>query len=161
MHTFICRQGLITYNWAVTEVASIQCGLMIFSTNMVTALTLSCMLSTQMDKITYPPLWRHSWKTVQNKDIVARPKWKRREFPTICFQSQLSSIIFTGFMAFWSLTKKNFLCNFLKFSMHERVKTHSIKSGIRTHAYRSRLRPERSALDHSAILTVAWHDRFI
>ena len=112
MHTFICRQGLITYNWAVTEVASIQCGLMIFSTNMVTALTLSCMLSTQMDKIPYPPLWRHSWKTVQNKDIVARPKWKRREFPTICFQSQLSSIIFTGFMALWSLTKKNFFAIF-------------------------------------------------
>ena len=41
MHTFICRQGLITYNWAVTEVASIQCGLMIFSTNMVTALKLT------------------------------------------------------------------------------------------------------------------------
>ena len=29
-----------------------------------------------------------------------------------------------------------------------------VRSGIRTHAYRSRLRPERSALDHSAILTV-------
>ena len=28
-----------------------------------------------------------------------------------------------------------------------------VKSGIRTHAYDSRLRPERSALDHSAILT--------
>ena len=35
-----------------------------------------------------------------------------------------------------------------------RLKTHSVRSGIRTHAYRSRLRPERSALDHSAILTV-------
>ena len=29
-----------------------------------------------------------------------------------------------------------------------------VRSGIRTHAYISRLRPERSALDHSAILTV-------
>ena len=38
--------------------------------------------------------------------------------------------------------------------MHERVKTHSVKSGIRTDAYRGRLRPERSALDHSAILTM-------
>ena len=30
-----------------------------------------------------------------------------------------------------------------------------VRSGIRTHAYRCRLRPERSALDHSAILTIA------
>ena len=29
-----------------------------------------------------------------------------------------------------------------------------VRSGIRTHAWRTRLRPERSALDHSAILTV-------
>ena len=29
-----------------------------------------------------------------------------------------------------------------------------VRSGIRTHAYRCRLRPERSALDHSAILTI-------
>ena len=29
----------------------------------------------------------------------------------------------------------------------------NVRSGIRTHAYISRLRPERSALDHSAILT--------
>ena len=29
-----------------------------------------------------------------------------------------------------------------------------VRSGIRTHAPRKRLRPERSALDHSAILTV-------
>ena len=29
----------------------------------------------------------------------------------------------------------------------------SVRSGIRTHAYKSRLRPERSALDRSAILT--------
>ena len=28
-----------------------------------------------------------------------------------------------------------------------------VRSGIRTHAYKSRLRPERSALDRSAILT--------
>ena len=32
-------------------------------------------------------------------------------------------------------------------------KKRSVRSGIRTHAYRSRLRPERSALDRSAILT--------
>ena len=30
-----------------------------------------------------------------------------------------------------------------------------VRSGIRTHAHRSGLRPERSALDHSAILTYA------
>ena len=30
--------------------------------------------------------------------------------------------------------------------------TITVRSGIRTHAYESRLRPERSALDHSAIL---------
>ena len=29
----------------------------------------------------------------------------------------------------------------------------TVRSGIRTHAYKSRLRPERSALDRSAILT--------
>ena len=33
-------------------------------------------------------------------------------------------------------------------------KLKSVRSGIRTHAYKSRLRPERSALDHSAILTL-------
>ena len=32
-----------------------------------------------------------------------------------------------------------------------------VRSGIRTHAWRTRLRPERSALDHSAILT--WWQR--
>ena len=30
-----------------------------------------------------------------------------------------------------------------------------VRSGIRTHAWKTRLRPERSALDRSAILT--WH----
>ena len=29
-----------------------------------------------------------------------------------------------------------------------------VRSGIRTHAFRRRLRPERSALDRSAILTI-------
>ena len=33
------------------------------------------------------------------------------------------------------------------------AKSPCVRSGIRTHAYISRLRPERSALDHSAILT--------
>ena len=33
-----------------------------------------------------------------------------------------------------------------------------VRSGIRTHAYKSRLRPERSALDHSAILTPQPHN---
>ena len=32
-------------------------------------------------------------------------------------------------------------------------KINYVRSGIRTHAYISRLRPERSSLDHSAILT--------
>ena len=31
-----------------------------------------------------------------------------------------------------------------------------VRSGIRTHAYKSRLRPERSALDRSAILTTIY-----
>ena len=31
-----------------------------------------------------------------------------------------------------------------------------VRSGIRTHIYKSRLRPERSALDRSAILTCTW-----
>ena len=35
----------------------------------------------------------------------------------------------------------------------EEKKKIDVRSGIRTHAYRSRLRPERSALDRSAILT--------
>ena len=30
-----------------------------------------------------------------------------------------------------------------------------VRSGIRTHAYSCRMRPERSALDHSAILTMS------
>ena len=33
-------------------------------------------------------------------------------------------------------------------------KSSNVRSGIRTHAYKSRLRPERSALDHSAIFAV-------
>ena len=33
------------------------------------------------------------------------------------------------------------------------AKSPCVRSGIRTHAYICRLRPERSALDHSAILT--------
>ena len=36
--------------------------------------------------------------------------------------------------------------------MKEKKKNY-VRSGIRTHAYKSRLRPERSALDRSAILT--------
>ena len=36
------------------------------------------------------------------------------------------------------------------FFLHQKC---SVSSGIRTHAYRSGLRPERSALDHSTILT--------
>ena len=34
-----------------------------------------------------------------------------------------------------------------------------VRSGIWTHAYKSRLRPERSALDHSAILTCFAHGK--
>ena len=36
------------------------------------------------------------------------------------------------------------------FFLHQKF---SVRSGIRTNAHRSGLRPERSALDHSAILT--------
>ena len=36
------------------------------------------------------------------------------------------------------------------FFLHQKF---SVRSGIRAHAHRSGLRPERSALDHSAILT--------
>ena len=38
----------------------------------------------------------------------------------------------------------------LNFFMREKI---FVRSGIRTHAHRSGLRPERSALDRSAILT--------
>ena len=34
------------------------------------------------------------------------------------------------------------------------ISKHVVRSGIRTHAHRSGLRPERSALDRSAILTM-------
>ena len=34
-----------------------------------------------------------------------------------------------------------------------KTKTIGVRSGIRTHAWKPRLRPERSALDRSAILT--------
>jgi hypothetical protein len=39
-------------------------------------------------------------------------------------------------------------------SMNKKLKK-CVRSGIRTHAWRTRLRPERSALDRSAILTSA------
>ena len=39
------------------------------------------------------------------------------------------------------------------------VKKYFVRSGIRTHAHRSGLRPERSALDRSAILTLYKTDR--
>ena len=44
-------------------------------------------------------------------------------------------------------------CVIALMQMGKRKKRKFVRSGIRTHAYRSRLRPERSALDHSAILT--------
>ena len=37
--------------------------------------------------------------------------------------------------------------------MYSRKQKYFVRSGIRTHAHRSGLRPERSALDLSAILT--------
>ena len=36
-----------------------------------------------------------------------------------------------------------------------------VRSGIRTHAYKSRLRPERSALDRSAILTSVYQPKMM
>ena len=39
--------------------------------------------------------------------------------------------------------------------MYVLISKHVVRSGIRTHAHRSGLRPERSALDLSAILTRA------
>ena len=45
-------------------------------------------------------------------------------------------------------------CNrYYKTSVKNEGKKLFVRSGIRTHAYKSRLRPERSALDRSAILT--------
>ena len=38
--------------------------------------------------------------------------------------------------------------------MYVLISKHVVRSGIRTHAHRSGLRPERSALDRSAILTM-------
>ena len=40
-------------------------------------------------------------------------------------------------------------------------KIECVRSGIRTHAYKSRLRPERSALDRSAILTTYLNEKFV
>ena len=41
----------------------------------------------------------------------------------------------------------------LQVNFSEKEKNVIVRSGIRTHAWRTRLRPERSALDRSAILT--------
>ena len=45
-------------------------------------------------------------------------------------------------------------------NMMQYSKSYVVRSGIRTHAHRSGLRPERSALDHSAILTL-WVSEFL
>ena len=49
-------------------------------------------------------------------------------------------------------------------SANEKIKNEkekkNVRSGIRTHAYKCRLRPERSALDRSAILTSDYHLSF-
>ena len=42
---------------------------------------------------------------------------------------------------------------FLIYVMPLNIIKNYVRSGIRTHAWKTRLRPERSALDHSAILT--------
>ena len=51
----------------------------------------------------------------------------------------------------WLLSKREEEEKKLKKKKLKKKKT--VRSGIRTHAYNSRLRPERSALDRSAILT--------
>ena len=43
----------------------------------------------------------------------------------------------------------------VEFKMYFKNEKKFVRSGIRTHAHRSGLRPERSALDRSAILTTA------
>ena len=47
----------------------------------------------------------------------------------------------------WKRKKKDVMSSWV------RKRKKDVRSGIRTHAYKSRLRPERSALDRSAILT--------
>ena len=44
-------------------------------------------------------------------------------------------------------------CDLIKMRGRKKTEEKTVRSGIRTHAYNSRLRPERSALDRSAILT--------
>ena len=84
---------------------------MIFSTNMVTALTLSCMLSTQMDKITYPRLLRHSWKTVQNKDIVAIKNERAKNFLQFDSNPNFLAPFLWILWRFEVKHKNKFLCN--------------------------------------------------
>ena len=50
-------------------------------------------------------------------------------------------------------TKQNVITRFYLMQSLNLGKKYFVRSGIRTHAHRSGLRPERSALDHSAILT--------
>ena len=48
---------------------------------------------------------------------------------------------------------KSFEYNLNEEKKKRKKEKNNVRSGIRTHAYKSRLRPERSALDRSAILT--------
>ena len=52
--------------------------------------------------------------------------------------------------------EKNDCCNSVRPYVFIIKRGWNVRNGIRTHAYESRLRPERSALDRSAVLTYTW-----
>ena len=67
-----------------------------------------------------------------------------------------------GIVIMQSIDFMHVICMYMHYTFEEKStggglrqekKVLSVRSGIRTHAYMSRLRPERSALDRSAILT--------
>ena len=98
------------------------------------------MLSTQMDKITYPPLWRHSQKTVHNKDIVANQNERGENFLQFAFNPNFLAPFLWILWRFEVKQKKtSFFAIFLKFSMHERVNEVNWPSNV-MHSWNNTLR---------------------
>ena len=78
-------------------------------------------------------------------------KWdsnSRREKPTATWTQRLRPLMIDH-----PDILRNMLIHFVDWNYCVKWKGQIVRSGIRTHAGRIRLRPERSALDRSAILT--------
>ncbi len=58
-----------------------------------------------------------------------------------------------GYIPYWIFYSAHVGVSLLSHTVTNRTVKQIVRSGIRTHAWRTRLRPERSALDRSAILT--------